>query len=80
MENLWEMGAKVRAFDPEAMHECERIYGNRDDLQLCGTRDSALSGSTAATSTNRWIWQRPGLNISVWGARRSTATSNCFGL
>ncbi|TLM77316.1 UDP-glucose dehydrogenase family protein [Microbulbifer harenosus] len=54
MENLWDMGAKVRAFDPEAMHECERIYGNRDDLQLCGTRDSALSGADALIIATEW--------------------------
>lgn len=54
MENLWEMGAKVRAFDPEAMHECERIYGNRENLQLCGTRDSALSGADALIIATEW--------------------------
>ena len=54
MENLWEMGAKVRAFDPEAMHECERIYGNREDLQLCGTRDSTLSGADALIVATEW--------------------------
>ncbi|WP_078084532.1 UDP-glucose dehydrogenase family protein [Microbulbifer mangrovi] len=54
MENLWEMGAKVRAFDPEAMHESERIYGNRSDLQLCGTRDSALSGADALIIATEW--------------------------
>ncbi|WP_066961196.1 UDP-glucose/GDP-mannose dehydrogenase family protein [Microbulbifer sp. Q7] len=54
MENLWEMGAKVRAFDPEAMQECERIYGNRDELQLCGTRDSALSGADALVIATEW--------------------------
>ncbi|MBB5211134.1 UDP-glucose dehydrogenase family protein [Microbulbifer hydrolyticus] len=54
MENLWEMGAKVRAFDPEAMQECERIYGNRNELQLCGTRDSALSGADALIIATEW--------------------------
>ncbi|WP_406828322.1 UDP-glucose dehydrogenase family protein [Microbulbifer sp. ARAS458-1] len=54
MENLWGMGASVRAFDPEAMQECERIYGNRDDLQLCGTRDSALSGADALVIATEW--------------------------
>ncbi|WP_428820117.1 UDP-glucose dehydrogenase family protein [Microbulbifer sp. MCCC 1A16149] len=54
MEKLWEMGAKVRAFDPEAMHESERIYGNRDDLQLCGTRDSALAGADALIIATEW--------------------------
>jgi len=32
MEALWEAGAKVRAFDPEAMDEAKRIYGEREDL------------------------------------------------
>ena len=32
MEALWEAGAKVQAFDPEAMEETQRIYGDRDDL------------------------------------------------
>lgn len=54
IEKLWEMGAKVRAFDPEAMHESERIYGNRDDLQLCGTRDSALAGADALIIATEW--------------------------
>ncbi|MFV8781248.1 UDP-glucose dehydrogenase family protein [Microbulbifer sp. SA54] len=54
MENLWQMGAKVRAFDPEAMQECERIYGSRDDLQLCGTRDSALAGADALIIATEW--------------------------
>ncbi|MCA0899613.1 UDP-glucose dehydrogenase family protein [Microbulbifer agarilyticus] len=54
MENLWKMGASVRAFDPEAMHECERIYGNRDNLQLCGTRDSALAGADALIVATEW--------------------------
>ena len=27
MEALWAAGAKVRAYDPVAMPECERIYG-----------------------------------------------------
>mgnify|MGYP005989923573 FL=1 len=32
MEALWQGGAKVKAYDPEAMEECQRIYGSRDDL------------------------------------------------
>src|SRR5690606_37095991 len=35
MEALWAEGARVRAFDPEAMTECRRIYGYRNDLELC---------------------------------------------
>src|ERR1700689_1367507 len=35
MEPLWSEGARVGAYDPVAMPECVRIYGNRDDLVLC---------------------------------------------
>ena len=30
MESLWAAGAKVRAYDPVAMNECRRIYGERE--------------------------------------------------
>ena len=36
MENLWAAGARVRAFDPVAMEETRRIYGDRPDLTLEG--------------------------------------------
>jgi len=32
MGSLWKAGAKVQAYDLEAMEECQRIYGVRDDL------------------------------------------------
>ena len=32
MEALWAAGARVQAFDPEAMEEAQRLYGDRDDL------------------------------------------------
>ena len=47
MEALWEAGAKVQAYDPEAMEEAQRIYGVRDDLMLFGTRQAALKGADA---------------------------------
>jgi len=39
MESLWKSGAKVKAYDPEAMEECVRIYGERDDLTLMETQE-----------------------------------------
>ncbi|MEO6271393.1 MAG: UDP-glucose/GDP-mannose dehydrogenase family protein, partial [Lautropia sp.] len=32
LESLWAEGATVQAYDPLAMNECRRIYGNRRDL------------------------------------------------
>ena len=54
MEALWQAGAKVQAYDPEAMEECQRIYGNRDDLALVGTKESALNGADALVVCTEW--------------------------
>ena len=54
MEALWEAGATVQAYDPEAMEEAQRIYGVRDDLQLCGTRQAALKGADALVICTEW--------------------------
>lgn len=54
MEALWEAGAKVQAFDPEAMNEAQRIYGNRNDLMLTGTKEAALQGADALVICTEW--------------------------
>ena len=54
MEALWSAGARVQAFDPEAMEETQRIYGQRDDLTLCGTREAALRGAEALIVCTEW--------------------------
>jgi len=54
MESLWKAGAKVQAYDPEAMEECQRIYGVRNDLSLVGTKESALNGADALVVCTEW--------------------------
>ncbi len=54
MEALWAAGATVQAYDPEAMEETQRIYGQRPDLLLCGTRDAALRGAHALVLCTEW--------------------------
>ena len=54
MEQLWEAGAKVQAYDPEAMEETQRIYGSRNDLYLVGTKESALVGADALVICTDW--------------------------
>lgn len=54
MEALWEAGAKVQAYDPEAMEETQRIYGYRDDLKLCGTKEVTLRGADALVILTEW--------------------------
>src|SRR5690606_4147543 len=54
MEALWEAGAKVQAYDPEAMKEAQRIYGSRNDLSLCGTKEAALKDADALIIVTEW--------------------------
>lgn len=54
MEALWSIGATVQAYDPEAMAECARIYGNRSDLALCHSREAALIGADALVICTEW--------------------------
>jgi UDPglucose 6-dehydrogenase len=54
MESLWSAGAKVRAYDPIAMPECKRIYGERTDLTLCRTGPEALQGADALAIVTEW--------------------------
>jgi len=54
MKALWEAGAKVQAYDPEAMEECQRIFGHREDLSLMGTKESALKGADALVVCTEW--------------------------
>jgi UDPglucose 6-dehydrogenase len=54
MEALWDAGAQVRAFDPVAMPECARIYGERADLTLCKSSAEALAGADALAIVTEW--------------------------
>ena len=54
MQQLWDAGAKVRAYDPVAMDECKRIYGDRDDLELCNNTDETLESADALVIVTEW--------------------------
>ena len=54
LEALWRSGVKVKAYDPVAMEEAERIYGQRDDLQFCDTAIAAVDGADALVVVTEW--------------------------
>jgi UDPglucose 6-dehydrogenase len=54
IEALWAAGAAVRAYDPVAMPETHRIYGERSDLTLCKTSPEALEGADALAIVTEW--------------------------
>ena len=54
LEALWRVGARVRAFDPQAMDEMRRIYGKRPDLELVAHQDDAVLGADALVICTEW--------------------------
>ena len=54
MEALWAMGASVTAYDPAAMEETHRIYGDRPDLTLVDTPMKALADADALLIVTEW--------------------------
>jgi UDPglucose 6-dehydrogenase len=54
LQQLWDAGASVRAYDPEARAEAKRIYGARPDLVLCDDAQTALQGADALTVVTEW--------------------------
>jgi len=54
LEQLWGAGANVRAFDPAAMNETRRIFGERPDLVLCKRARETLEGADALVIVTEW--------------------------
>jgi UDPglucose 6-dehydrogenase len=64
MEALWAAGARVQAYDPEAMEETQRLYGERDDLVLAGTKEAALRGADALVVMTEWqVFRAPDFDL-----------------
>jgi UDPglucose 6-dehydrogenase len=51
---MWEAGAKIRAYDPEAMDEARRIYPDENSLELCETAFEAVEGADALVIITEW--------------------------
>ncbi len=60
MEALWAAGASVRAYDPEAIGEARRIYGDRADMVLCESALDAARDVDALVVVTEWhIFRSP---------------------
>lgn len=53
-EGLWEMGARVQAYDPEAMESADKLYGESEKFQLTASREDALVGADALIICTEW--------------------------
>jgi UDPglucose 6-dehydrogenase len=54
LEQIWDGGGRVRAYDPKAMEETRQIYGDRADLTLCPTAYDALQGADVLAVVTEW--------------------------
>lgn len=54
IEGLWARGATVTAFDPVAMHEARRIFGDDPRLKLVDSPMPALEGADALAIVTEW--------------------------
>ncbi len=54
LQGLWQRGAAVSAYDPAAMEETRRIFGERADLQLVDSPMDAVKGVDALIIVTEW--------------------------
>ncbi|MFA7316077.1 MAG: UDP-glucose/GDP-mannose dehydrogenase family protein [Sulfuricella sp.] len=54
IEGLWQRGATVAAYDPAAMEETHRIYGDDKRLTLCDSPMATMVGADALAIATEW--------------------------
>jgi len=54
MEALWQAGATIQAYDPEAMEEAGRLYSNQSKLKLVDSATEALHGADMLAIVTEW--------------------------
>ena len=54
MEALWNAGAKVKAYDPEAGTVAEGLYGHRADFTLVERQEDAVADADALVICTEW--------------------------
>lgn len=55
IEELLSDGARVRVYDPVAMDEVRRIYGEHDDIFYASNPEEAIKGSDALVVLTEWL-------------------------
>jgi UDPglucose 6-dehydrogenase len=63
IEALWQHGAMIAAYDPVAEKEVQRIYGDRDDLELVKDPYDALIDADGLIIVTEWkVFRSPDLD------------------
>ena len=64
VEHVLDAGGIIRAYDPQAMDEAKRLYGDRPDFVLCSSRDDTLTDADALVVVTEWNeFRSPNLNV-----------------
>ncbi len=64
MEALWAEGAIVQAYDPKAMLEARRLYGEHPNLVLCESAEACLQNADALIIVTEWkIFRTPDFDL-----------------
>lgn len=62
IEAIWADGGRVRVYDPVAMHEMAKLYGERADLVFATSPMDAPAGADALVVVTEWrVFQSPNL-------------------
>lgn len=63
LEALWTKSARVQVYDPEAMPEAKKLFGERKNLTFCSHPDEALEGAHGLIVLTEWrIFKSPDFN------------------
>ncbi len=54
MDNLLEKGMYVRVYDPIAVEDVRKIYGNKEGLSYCGSIEESVKGSNMIVLVTEW--------------------------
>lgn len=54
IDELLKTGAKIQAYDPEAMNEARRLYGENAQIVFCNSAKEALNGANALAIVTEW--------------------------
>ncbi|MEH6823701.1 MAG: UDP-glucose/GDP-mannose dehydrogenase family protein [Motiliproteus sp.] len=54
IELLLRAGARIRAYDPEALSEAQHLLGSQPGLELCSNQDLVLEGADALLICTEW--------------------------
>jgi len=64
MEYLWENGASVQVYDPEAIEEAKHLYPNQAGLTFCDSPEATLKGCDALAVVTEWnVFRSPSFEL-----------------